>query len=260
MSKTSIIFTISSMLLLAVSLSVLELNKTADWQVYQERYFTAQVATLRTELTNAKEYKIKGQIESEIAQLNTRKPQIVNLVLPNGKIERCQTCHLGIEEISTSHPAESFGCTVCHGGNPLSLDTKTAHAGWFGDGHPGKLQFVNLTCGGTAPNGSNCHSGNANMAKNQVDLVKTSLMSTKAGELSVVRRTFGLKDKDITSGGTASQVPSPLDGGTREHGFVNNCLTQCHQMGGVLPSFANKSSSSGTSSNANGCEVCHVLS
>ncbi|HZW81905.1 MAG TPA: hypothetical protein VFF14_00605, partial [Candidatus Deferrimicrobium sp.] len=80
------------------------------------------------------------------------------------------------------------------------------------------------------------------------------------GELSVVRRTFGLKDKNIISGGTASQVLSPLDGGTREQGLMNNCLTQCHQTGGVLPSFANTNSSSGTSSNANGCEVCHVLS
>ena len=30
--------------------------------------------------------------------------------------EYCLTCHQGIEEISSAHPVEVFGCVRCHGG------------------------------------------------------------------------------------------------------------------------------------------------
>src|SRR5512142_1576995 len=45
-----------------------------------------------------------------------------------GKPELCITCHIGIEDISPSHPAQTFGCIVCHGGDPLALDADRAHA------------------------------------------------------------------------------------------------------------------------------------
>ena len=56
-----------------------------------------------------------------IRQLSTPAPKSITPTL-TGKPELCLTCHDGIEEISASHPQESFGCVSCHGGNALALD------------------------------------------------------------------------------------------------------------------------------------------
>jgi len=62
-----------------------------------------------------------------------------------GRADRCTTCHVGVEggaalaglsptarshprpELLKSHPVETFGCTLCHGGQGLALATDTAH-------------------------------------------------------------------------------------------------------------------------------------
>ena len=70
------------------------------------------------------------------------KPGIVQRYLPQFKrTDRCETCHLGVEDprfaklpqpytyhpgINT-HPADKFGCTVCHEGVGISVDVKGAH-------------------------------------------------------------------------------------------------------------------------------------
>ncbi len=70
------------------------------------------------------------------------KPGIVQRYLPKlGKTDRCETCHLGVEDprfkdapqpytyhpgIET-HPPDKFGCTVCHEGVGISVDVRGAH-------------------------------------------------------------------------------------------------------------------------------------
>jgi cytochrome c2 len=60
-----------------------------------------------------------------------------------GRVDRCTTCHQGIEwkglenapnpfkahprEILRPHPVEQFGCTACHGGQGYATDTESAH-------------------------------------------------------------------------------------------------------------------------------------
>lgn len=278
MKKT---FLLASLLLILIVLLTLKQGSNPKWGNYQKEYFAEQVYKLQVELGTVTDEAKKKQILQEIMSYQNKKPEVINLVLPNGKIERCQTCHLGIEEISNSHPSNTFGCAVCHGGNPLSLDEPTAHAQMFGGGHPGALNIASLSCGGTVANGVSCHSGNHEPAKNLVDLVKTSIMSTKAGELSVVRMTFGLdKTKEVpglTKGQVAYLYPSPLQGRPNEGSFQQNCLNQCHQSGGELPmplaqgttitsnssevgvSQSRKMSKSNEKTQGNGCEACHVL-
>lgn len=220
------------------------------WQDWQEKYFQAQIGELSGQLAQTGNPTKKEELSQKISELMQRKPSIINLQLPNGQIERCQTCHLGIEEISPSHTLESVGCTVCHGGNPLSLDQETAHAGMYGSGHPGRLDVSRLSCGGS---NSECHTGHSNPLDNQVDLVAQSLMASKGSELSMARYMQGL-DKSprilVTQGHTAEQLPAPLSGGKLEKNFQQNCLTQCHLSQGQLVDQASK---------ANGCETCHVL-
>ena len=50
-----------------------------------------------------------------------------------GQVEYCITCHADLPEISPSHPVETFGCVLCHGGEPLALECRPGtqqHAGW----------------------------------------------------------------------------------------------------------------------------------
>ncbi|MDR3585819.1 MAG: hypothetical protein P4L59_10925, partial [Desulfosporosinus sp.] len=274
MKKT---FLLASLFLILIVILVLKQGTTPSWTHYQKEYFTEQISKLQAQLGTGNDETKKQQLRLEITSYQNRKPEIIDLILPNGKVERCKTCHIGIEEISNSHPSNTFGCAVCHGGNPLSLDESTAHAQMYGGSHPGSLDVVSLSCGGTGANGVACHAGNQEQAKNEVDLVKTSLMSTKAGELSVVRRMFGLdKTKDVpglTKGQVASHYPNPLQGRPNEMSFKQDCLSQCHQSGGNIPlplSQTSFNAQQGISQShgqnvsdgkvqANGCEACHVL-
>jgi mono/diheme cytochrome c family protein len=85
----------------------------------------------------------------------TRPPEIQQIVLtglnttnfnePLMRVERCQTCHMGIDRpgfgdaeqpyathphreiLSAHHPVEKFGCTICHAGQGVALTVPTAH-------------------------------------------------------------------------------------------------------------------------------------
>ena len=258
MKKT---FLLASLLLILMVVLALKQSTTPNWAGYQTEFFTEQISKLQVQLGTEKDETKKKQVQQELTSFQIRKPEIIKIVLPNGKVERCKTCHIGIEEISSSHPSNTVGCAVCHGGNPLSLDESTAHAQMFGGGHPGSLNVASLSCGGTGANGVTCHTGNQEQAKNEVDLVKTSIMTTKAGELSVVRMMFGFdKTKEVpglTKGQVAYLYPNPLQGRPDQGAFQQSCLSQCHQSEGNLPlavpTIAKKNVQ------ANGCEVCHVL-
>ena len=45
-----------------------------------------------------------------------------------GEAEYCLSCHADLPEISPSHPVETFGCVLCHGGERLALDADLAHS------------------------------------------------------------------------------------------------------------------------------------
>ncbi|MFQ5341739.1 MAG: hypothetical protein ACE5F6_09365 [Anaerolineae bacterium] len=131
-----------------------------------------------------------------------------------GQPELCTTCHVGLAEISESHPVESFGCVVCHGGNGLALDRKRAHAGLLGGRNPSDFSVVAQTCGQ-----SNCHSGydNDHADQNQVDRVLRSLQATYAGGIALVRFTFGAQsDQTARYGAVAAIDPDPPAGWVSE--------------------------------------------
>ena len=54
-----------------------------------------------------------------IAWQEGRRPPPVPLTPTiTGQVEYCLTCHLDLEQISNVHPVQSFGCVLCHGGEP----------------------------------------------------------------------------------------------------------------------------------------------
>lgn len=106
----------------------------------------------------------------------------------NRLVERCITCHDGISAVSPSHPPE-FGCAVCHGGEPESLDKNQAHATLIydpqagtGKRNPSSLSVVEQSCGQLY-----CHSGHEHENRNHSERLKKSMMNTLAGVISGLR-------------------------------------------------------------------------
>src|SRR5512143_3094416 len=120
-----------------------------------------------------------------LVQLNAPAAKSITPTLTN-KPELCLTCHDGIEEISPSHPVQTFGCVICHGGNALALDKNLAHSGLRGGKNPADFSVVEASCGG-----SQCHSGTAADHNDHIQRSLTSIQGTYAGAIAQVRRSFG---------------------------------------------------------------------
>jgi hypothetical protein len=103
--------------------------------------------------------------------------------------EYCLTCHQGIEEISSAHPVEVFGCVSCHGGEALALDSEMAHRGLIGGRNPSDFKVVEGACGGEA-----CHSGPSQDHRDHISRSLTSIQSTYAGAIAQVRFSFGAQE------------------------------------------------------------------
>lgn len=110
-----------------------------------------------------------------------------------GEVEYCVTCHADLPEIGPSHPVETFGCVVCHGGERLALDADLAHSTLRGGNNPSDLAVAEQSCGG-----GNCHSGGADEGRDHIQRVMTSVQATYAGAIASVRYTFGAQP-DLTA-------------------------------------------------------------
>lgn len=176
-------------------------EQTKPYKTYQKIYQVRKIEQLkaRAEKESAKE-KV-DQILHEIRQLEETLPGVREIVLKDGSRERCLTCHIGLQPISDSHPVETFGCKVCHGGDPLSITLPAAHQGLIGGRNPSDFLVADQACGKNRPDGTACHNGPASEERNHLQRVKTTIMNTKAGEIAHPRFAFG-----------AQKSPRPLYG------------------------------------------------
>ena len=175
--------------------------------------------------------------------------------------ELCITCHVGIKDISASHPAQAMGCIVCHGGDPLALDQDRAHATLRGGRNPSALSVVQQNCGQ-----ENCHGSYADAEQNHVDRVLKSLQGTYAGGIANTRYAFGLQASPVAQYGiyatSDNTTPLPenavaaLDAFSAAHGieekFSQACLDGgCHlsQVGKTELYYSHSA----------GCAACHYL-
>ncbi len=176
-----------------------------------------------------------------------------------GQVEYCLSCHSDLPEISKSHPVQTFGCVLCHGGERLALDANLAHSTMRGGNNPSDFPVVQASCGG-----ANCHSGTAEDFRNHIQRATTSIQATYAGAIANIRYTFGVQpDLKAHLGVFAVQVPGSTSGITAlaafdpaqetnpfVQAFSQNCLT-CHlsaqpiQTGGRYDHFT-------------GCSACHT--
>ncbi len=112
--------------------------------------FERHVERLRDSLTTFKADMMVWQ--RKIEAIRQRPIEVKQVVLPEfdrnnfggkvARVERCATCHLGIDlpgfenavqpfkrhsYIINYHPVDRFGCTPCHGGQGVALTVKSAH-------------------------------------------------------------------------------------------------------------------------------------
>jgi mono/diheme cytochrome c family protein len=122
------IFFLLSLLALVLIVAALWQARTPSWKKYQREYLQLEAQ----EEPNA---------ASKAAVLATPL-EIHQVILPGlQRVDRCTTCHLGVEDPTMKnapepfryhqglgpHVVSKFGCTICHGGQGLATDMKDAH-------------------------------------------------------------------------------------------------------------------------------------
>jgi hypothetical protein len=182
----------------------------------------------------------------------------------SGETEYCITCHTDVAEISPSHPVETFGCVICHGGERLALDADLAHSTMRGGKNPSDLQVVEESCGG-----SECHSGEVAEERDHIQRVKTTIQATYAGAITNIRYTYGAQKYLVAQQGIfaiereTAREKNPLsvdalttfdpvpDENPSILEFASNCL-YCHISASPDPD-AQRDNSRFT-----GCAACHT--
>ncbi len=118
-----------------LSLAVLALLLVAIWQASTPSWKNYQEQFRRLESVG------EPNAAAKAAVLSTP-PAIQQVLLPAlQRVDRCTTCHLGVEDPTMSkapqpftfhpnlspHRPSKFGCTICHGGQGLATDKVNAH-------------------------------------------------------------------------------------------------------------------------------------
>lgn len=238
-------------------------HRTPEWKQYQLKGFELALQRLEQQLATEQSSEKRQEIASEISSLTNKKPEIIEVSPFGGKlpVERCLTCHLGIEDLSKSHPNTVFGCVTCHGGNGPDLTVKGAHAGLRGGRNPARLDLASASCGGQKSALGSCHSQREHPLLNRVENVPRSIMATNAGIIGVLRFQWGLEStsesefaiKSVSDGKTnllpvhAEKTESGVFNIAESH-FRKFCAA-CHLWG---------SRPRETMGRLEGCPACHA--
>ncbi len=120
-----------ALLLLLGNAMIFVKNYKTDWRDYQKEYFAKVIEQTDDE-----------QLKEIMA---SRKPRIEQLIVNEfgeDRVDRCLTCHLGIDDdrfataeqpfkthpsVPGKHDLRAMGCTICHEGNGRGLTTRDAH-------------------------------------------------------------------------------------------------------------------------------------
>ncbi len=187
-------------------------QEETGWQHWQQLFHQTQADL--TEDAKKKQSWLDKPLEIKqtpvTAKIGVNGNQAVSDLTGNAK-ENCLTCHDGIEPMSTSHPA-TFGCTVCHGGDAMSVDKNEAHASMIFDSqagtgkrNPSALSVVHLSCGQAG-----CHAGHADASRNHVHRVRRSMMGTLSGVIAGLRYQWSAQSTPEARYGV-SRVPAGSD-------------------------------------------------
>jgi mono/diheme cytochrome c family protein len=143
-----IFFALSFLSLALIVVAAWQAN-TPSWKTYQHRFYELEAQGEPNAITKA-------------AMLATP-PEIHQQMLSGlQRVDRCTTCHLGVEDPTMKdapepfryhaglgpHVPARFGCTICHGGQGLATDKASAHGSV--DFWPNPLlskEYIRASCG-----------------------------------------------------------------------------------------------------------------
>jgi hypothetical protein len=114
-------------------------------------------------------------------------PLIVLLLFPgcthlNSQASTCESCHLGIEQVSHTHPV----CVSCHRGNPQAKRKELAHRTMYGPKNPSVPVYWEKSCGA-------CH-------LYQLGRMRSNLMYTNTGMIKNIQLTWEGEDGRLYAG------------------------------------------------------------
>lgn len=139
--------------LLAIFLLAVWKDFDTEWRRYQNAYYDRTAAELGIELAKATDPERQARLKSEIRGWKWRLADVKQIIVKDlGRVDRCVTCHVGMDEFTNptlannftehpfkahpdvsklvkTHPFQKFGCTACHGGQGLATTVEAAHGG-----------------------------------------------------------------------------------------------------------------------------------
>ncbi len=238
-------------------------SERPDWKQHQRKAIALAIERLRSEAALKTSPEEKAGLEQKILYWSKKDLEIIEVRPFGGNLppERCLTCHLGIEDISASHPNDVFGCVICHGGAGLDLSVRGAHRGLRGAKNPASLDFAAASCGTPKIGVGRCHTGNDDPLLNRADSVPRSLMASNAGIIGILRFQWGIEASSHSkyaikaiSDGIASLAPIPEE--ISPHGKVR--LAESHFRKFCATCHLWTSRPQGKLARLDGCPACHA--
>lgn len=122
---------VGAVLLIFSNIFIIAKNYRTEWRAYQKEYLALAFAKTDNE-----------QVRNIIAAKEPRIEQLIITKFKEKRVDRCMTCHQGIDDarfandvqpfkthpsLPGKHPFRDFGCTTCHAGNGRGLSAKDAH-------------------------------------------------------------------------------------------------------------------------------------
>lgn len=130
-TKMKVALIVGSVFLLLGNGFIILKNQQTEWRSYQQDY-------LKMAIEKTTDPAMKQLLEERSPRIE----QIVTTGFGKERVDRCMTCHAGIDDarfadapqpfrthpkIGGDHPYRTFGCTTCHDGNGRGLETVDAH-------------------------------------------------------------------------------------------------------------------------------------
>ncbi|MBI4064691.1 MAG: c-type cytochrome [Elusimicrobia bacterium] len=124
-------------------------DESREWKKYQKKFFELEAQELQTKLASSADEEEKHSLEKQIRAKKKAGLEVRQMIVGDlNRIDRCITCHVGMDPLSNpaletpfkenpyrghpgdflkTHAPNKYGCTVCHQGQGLATTVKDAH-------------------------------------------------------------------------------------------------------------------------------------
>src|SRR3989338_1897643 len=126
------------------------IDYNTEWKKYQKQYLRMAADTLDKQAESAKPEQARS-LKDQARKLRHQPLEIKQIIAKDlGRVDRCITCHVGMEEyanpaktndfgqhpykahpkidtLAKNHPFQKYGCVVCHQGQGLATTADGAH-------------------------------------------------------------------------------------------------------------------------------------